>query len=406
MKLPGWLRVAFAMFVVGWGANQFTPLLLVYRATDHYSQTLVTSMFAAYVLGLVPALLLSAELAGRFGHRAVLRPIMVLTAISSLLLAIGESSAAPLFVGRVLYGVCTGAAMAPGTTWVKELSADAPVGTGARRATIALSAGFGGGAFLVGFMAEWLPEPKVLPYAVHIALAVLAGVLVWNAPSGGPVAEERRETTAGPGSALASTAPCPGREESSQWHSRHFWTRIAPMAAWVFAAPSISMVILPPLIKAQIGGFAVAFTGIVCGLTLGTGVLVQQPARHLEARRPGGVTVLGMLGTLAGVLLTVWTAGEHSVVLVVVASVVLGAGYGMTLVGGLTAVERSTPARELAMTNAVFYSLTYAGFAVPTIVSVLVEHWPERFVLLGLAALAALSLTAALRAQRTLSLAG
>lgn len=113
-----------------------------------------------------------------------------------------------------------------------------------------------------------------------------------------------------------------------------------------------------------------------------------------------------MLGTLAGVLLTVWTAGEHSVVLVVVASVVLGAGYGMTLVGGLTAVERSTPARELAMTNAVFYSLTYAGFAVPTIVSVLVEHWPERFVLLGLAALAALSLTAALRAQRTLSLAG
>ncbi|MBB2893327.1 MFS family permease [Flexivirga oryzae] len=396
MRIPGWLRVAFAMFVVGWGANQFTPLLLVYRSTDHYSQTLVTSMFAAYVLGLVPALLLSAELAGRHGHRSVLRPIMVLTAISSLLLAVGAHSAAPLFVGRVLYGVCTGAAMAPGTTWVKELSTDAPVGTGARRATIALSAGFGGGAFLVGFMAQWLPEPKVLPYVVHIALTVIAGILVWNAPtidagvhpSGGRVAEERS------GGAYRG----PARPHHAL--SRHFWTRIAPMAAWVFACPSISMVILPPLIKAQISGFAVAFTGIVCGLTLGTGVLVQQPARRLEARRPGGVTVLGMLGTLAGVLLTVLTAGEHSVLLVVVAAVVLGAGYGMTLVGGLTAVERSTPASELAMTNAVFYSLTYAGFTVPTIVSVLVEHWPERSVLVGLAAPAALSLVAALRAQR------
>jgi len=160
------------------------------------------------------------------------------------------------------------------------------------------------------------------------------------------------------------------------------------------------MVILPTLIKPQIAGFAVAFTGIICGLTLGTGVLVQQPARRLEVRRPGGVTVLGMLGTLLGVLLTVLTVSRHSVALVLGASVVLGAGYGMTLVGGLTTVERCTPPSELGMTNAVFYSLTYAGFTVPTIVSVLVQHWPERVVLLGLAGLALLSLVAATRAQR------
>ena len=172
------------------------------------------------------------------------------------------------------------------------------------------------------------------------------------------------------------------------------------MAPWVFACPAISMVILPTLIRTQISGAAIAFTGILCGLTLGTGVLVQQPARRLEAEHPGLVTVLGMLGTVLGVLLTVLTVEHGSIPLVVVGSVVLGAGYGLNLVGGLTRVERSSPATELAMTNAVFYSLTYIGFAVPTVVSVLVNHWPETDVLLGFALLAALSLLAGMLAQR------
>ena len=26
-----WVKIAFAMFAVGWGANQFSPMLIVYR---------------------------------------------------------------------------------------------------------------------------------------------------------------------------------------------------------------------------------------------------------------------------------------------------------------------------------------------------------------------------------------
>ena len=424
VTIPPWSRVAAAMFVVGWGANQFTPLLLVYRSTDHFSQTLVTAMFAAYAGGLVPALLVAARLAGRFGHRAVLRPVLVLAAVASLLLAVGESTPALLFIGRVMYGVCTGAAMAPGTTWVKELSADRPIGTGARRAAVALSAGFGGGPLVAGLMAQWLPAPKILPYVVHIALIVVAGVLVWNAPEPGRRAtqgrrgaEEQREATTGTGSMqseLASAASRAGREEPSKRHSGgasrgavsqhyvlsgHFWTRIAPMAAWVFACPSISMVVLPPLIKDQTGEFTVGFTAIVCGLTLAVGVLVQQPARSLETRRPGTVSLLGMVGALVGVLLTVAVVDHPSIVLVILTAVVFGVGYGLTLVGGLTRVEHASPASELAMSNAVFYSLTYLGFALPTIISMLAGTWPERSIVLGLAALAMLSLVAATRAQ-------
>ncbi len=73
-------------------------------------------------------------------------------------------------------------AFGAGTAWMKELSAQAPVGAGARRAAVSLSAGFGCGALFAGVVAQWLPAPQVSPYVVHIALMIAALALVWPVP--------------------------------------------------------------------------------------------------------------------------------------------------------------------------------------------------------------------------------
>lgn len=384
--------------MIGWGANQFAPLLLVYRSHNHLSETRLTAIFAAYVIGLIPALLIGGRLATRVGHRAILRPALVLGAISSLVLAFGEQQTALLFVGRILYGVTMGMAMAPATTWVKELSVGRPAGTGARRAATALSAGFCGGPLVSGCLAEWLPAPAVLPYAVHIVLITVIGALVWNTPV----------TRAEPTPALApsdSNSPVAGDAPAATGHRHtaltgHFWIRVAPMAPWVFTCASVSFVILPSLMSATVGSFAIAFTGMMAGATLGVGVLVQQPARSIEARHPGISNTLGMIASTLGVLLSVAIVAHRSIPLTIVAVVVLGCGYGLNLVGGLTRIEHAAPHADLALTNGVFYSLSYLGFFVPTIVSVLVGHWPEHSVLLGLAAIAAVTLVIAVSGQR------
>ncbi|MBO1754024.1 MFS transporter [Allobranchiibius sp. CTAmp26] len=357
-----WMRVALMLFAVGWGANQFAPLLLVYEAHEHLSEQVTTAMFAAYVIGLMPALLLSARLAGHFGHRAIIRPVMLLAMVSSGVLLLGHWSEAALFVGRVLYGVATGAAMAPGTTWVKELSADAAPGTGARRAAMSLSAGFMGGPLASGLVAQWLPAPEVLAYAVHIALMAGVTVLAWTTPQTGSTTDagDRHEH------------PATGRHTAL---SGAFWGGIAPAAPWVFTCASISLVVLPNIVRGSVSGWQVAFSGIMAGLTLGTGVLIQQPARGWEARRPGITTLAGMGCAIAGTVLAVLVAQVDGWALVPVAGIVLGAGYGLVLVGGLTAVERLAPPHQLAMTNAVFYCLTYVGFFMPTVTATLVKHF-------------------------------
>lgn len=162
MKTP-WLRAALALFAVGWGANQFAAMLPVYKAHDHASSAAVTLLFGAYAIGIIPALLIVSPISDRIGRRRVLRPVLLLSIVATCVLIAGGSHLWLLLLGRLLAGIASGAAFAPGTAWVKELSTGA-AGTGARRATIALSSGFASGPLVAGVLAQWaLADRAALP---------------------------------------------------------------------------------------------------------------------------------------------------------------------------------------------------------------------------------------------------
>jgi hypothetical protein len=93
-----------------------------------------------------------------------------------------------------------------------------------------------------------------------------------------------------------------------------------------------------------------------------------------------------------GLVLAAVAAHTVDPVEVVVADGVLGVGYGLALVSGLLEVQRIAARSELAGLSAVFYAVTYLGFAIPVALAHLtsVAGYPS---LLGiLAGLAALSL--------------
>jgi hypothetical protein len=49
-----WVKIAFAMFAVGWGANQFSPMLIVYRHELRLGTGAVAGLFLVYALTLIP----------------------------------------------------------------------------------------------------------------------------------------------------------------------------------------------------------------------------------------------------------------------------------------------------------------------------------------------------------------
>lgn len=116
-----WLPVAGSMVAVAWGGNEFTPLLVMYREQSHFSQVTVNGLLAAYVIGIVPALLISGPLSDYIGRRPTMLPAAPLSLAGSFLLSIAPEEPLIIAAGRVLCGLALGIVMAVGSTWISEL---------------------------------------------------------------------------------------------------------------------------------------------------------------------------------------------------------------------------------------------------------------------------------------------
>lgn len=349
-----WVRAALAMFAVGWGANQYAPLLTMYQADQGLSHNDVTAMFAIYIVGLIPALLLAGRWSDAHGRRVLMRPVLVLSLVATVLMLLGPSDPLWLYLGRFLAGVASGAAFGPGGAWIRELSADAPPGAGARRAAVAVSGGFGLSALFAGVIGEFLPAPTLIPYVPHLVLGIVATVLAWNAADPHVPRNDGSRVPLLPASV----------------YTRRFLLGVAPWAALVFGCASMSFVVLAAQIGGDAAGMPVAYAGLLAGITLGTGVLVQPAARRLaSASAPWRVPVAGLvaasLGMAAGAGLVVAEDLPLRALVMFPVSVLLGAGYGILLVGGLVEVEFQAGPTDHAGLVAAFYVLAYVGMALP-----------------------------------------
>ncbi|HEX3316586.1 MAG TPA: MFS transporter [Solirubrobacteraceae bacterium] len=371
-KSRTWIPVAIALFAVGWGANQFSPMLLVYRAQLHLSAGDLALLFGMYAVGLIPGLLIGGPASDRFGRRRLVLPLIALSPVATALTIAAHHSPLALGPARFLAGVCSGVVFAAAGAWLQELSTDAAPGAAARRAAIAMSAGFGAGPLVAALLAQYAPDALSLPYLPHLVIGVAALVVVARVP------ETVARGTKGGFLHLPSTARLP-----------RFRRVVVPLAPWVFGSAALAFVVLPALVTPAHSA-SVAFAGLTTAVTAGTGVLVQPLARALEDRRRMGAGAAGLAAAAAGLCLGVVATATHSEALVVLAAVPFGAAYGMCLVAGLRETERLAPAHERGASIAVYLAISYLGFGAPWLFQLLAGGVGGRAALLVLAAVAAL----------------
>ena len=161
---PCWMAVAAVLVGAGWGSNQFTPMLLVYRHALGLSAGALEAMFGVYALGLIPGLFLAGPLSDARGRRLPVLGAAATSLVGSLLLIAGSRSPALLYVARFVVGLGSGAAFSAGTAWLRELSllppGNADSTRAARRAAVAMTTGFAVGPLVSGLLAQWGPEAR------------------------------------------------------------------------------------------------------------------------------------------------------------------------------------------------------------------------------------------------------
>lgn len=378
-RIKPWLAVAAAVFCIGWGGNQFTPLLIAYAQHAGYSRVDVDVLLGAYVVGLVPGLLVASALSDRFGRRGVMLVGVISSALGSATLAVGDMCGfAALFGGRLLSGLAVGIAMAVGSAWIAELSRppfdDASAGAGARRASICLSLGFAIGPLCAGLIAQFAPLPLMLPYLLHVIVCVPALWLVARRT----VDTRGAEPTGGLLHALR--VPAAGH--------RRFLHVVVPMAPWIFGSAGIAYAIVPALVADQLGSWALLYTSGLTVLTLVCGVLVQPIARRLDDVSTARAIVVSMVLMALGVFAAVLTAITRSPIIAVFVAMMLGCAYGIAIVSGLLEIQRIADPDELAGISGVYYSLAYIGFLLPAVLAALAHFfsYPVMLTVLGLLA--------------------
>jgi MFS family permease len=386
-RARAWLPVGLALFTVAWGGNQFTPLMVMYRELGGFSTAVVDVLLGAYVLGIVPGMLVGGPLSDRLGRKPLMLAAPPIAILGSGVLAVGGDQVPVLFLGRVLAGLALGIGMAVGSTWISELSARrGGAASGASRAAMSLTLGFLLGPVAAGLLAQWAPWPEVLSYAVHVVVGLPLGLLALRTA-------ETLDRRVAPTRRLRDDLRIPVGEH------REFRTVIAPVAPWVFTCAGVAYAVLPSLVAKAVPGGAIAFAAVMTAVTLVAGFAAQTAAKRLRlADARGGM--LGQAFAAVGMALAAVTAAVPGVVLALVSALVLGIGYGFALVSGLAEVARIAPPRHLAGLTAVFYALAYLGFVVPAVLAVAstAVSYPVLFAALGVIALACLVVVA--RARR------
>lgn len=363
--MRGWFPAALLITAAAWGANQFSPLLGAYRAHLGLSAAAVTGLFAVYIVGLIPGLLLGGPGGDRYGRKPIVLGAILLSVLGTLAL-MGDVTLL-LGIGRFLSGAAMGAVLAAGSAWVKELSqppfdlAAAP-GTGARRASLLLSAGFGIGGVVAAFLAQWAPKPLFTAYLPHLVLSATALVLALRLPETMPARTARTKRTTG------TDHTDRGQTGISDPRFRRL---VAPVAPWVFAAPSIGFAVLPSLVAQHLAGFETAYAGLAIAMVLGAGLLIQPVGRRLAVRGVLTVAITGLASIAVGLLVGVAAVVTGRPAVALVADILLGTGYGLCVTFGLTEIGKIAPPAGLARLSAIFWALTYVGFSAPYVFALL-----------------------------------
>lgn len=229
---------------------------------------------------------------------------------------------------------------------------------------MSLTAGFALGAGVAGVLAQWAPWPAHLAYLVHVAICGATGVAMFAAP------ETRSKTSVGDRGRLIDDLRIPSAAH------RRFLFVVVPLAPWVFGSASVAYAVLPSLLADASGHHPIALSALMSVTALGAGFAIQSLARKIDTPLGARGALVALAILAVGMFLAAWAASVLTVAVALLAAVVLGCGYGMALIAGLLEVQRIAGPDGLAGLTAVFYSLTYLGFAIPAILSSLTSQWP------------------------------
>ncbi len=329
--------VAAALLLVTMAVNLAAPLYRAYGQAAGYGNGLTATVFALYIVGLLPTLFFFGGISDYLGGRTVVLCGLAATTLATAILVITPTIYA-LMAARILHGIGVALSLGAGTVYLANLT-----GAGSKRASICVgvvtSFGFGGGPLLTSI--ALLPGETLVPFSLWAVLAVslVCSVLVINLPVHRPS-----------GGALLRLPYIPK-------------AAALPGAIFALAWSVIGLVMsIVPMLLAQYQLAAWSGAAIFC--VTAAGGLCQLVTRRMDPARAQKVSILliplGYMMLLAG-------AVAGMLPLALIGAAITGAAcFGLAYPGGLAEVIHAGQAYQARAVSG-YLLCGYLGFGLPSI---------------------------------------
>lgn len=389
------LAPLFGLFVLGWGTNQFAPLILFYPEILPVTSVGIQSLFVLYGATLIPMLLVGGVLSDRFGRAAVFLVAVALAGTSSALLLCVSLSPAVIVGARILIGISCGIGFSSGTAWVTETLV-APKGS--RLALILMTGGMGAGSLIVGIFASRLlvhniPNPQIWVMGPHVLLALVAVALLLFHHSGRRFKPRMFDTR-------TVTQTPEARQVKAGLRDPVFLRYVFPLAPWTLFCTAVPLATLPSNVPAGLVQDPLLLSAFLTPLPALGGILVQPFAGKARVS-PVLLAPLALAIAVLALAISIVSIQAQSVVLLITACLVFGLAHGFCQITGLRLVAEISPPHTLGRNTAVFQALSYVGFLAPLPIALLMESLTLSQVLSGALVLALVTLIWLLPWRRT-----
>ncbi|WP_156686195.1 MFS transporter [Mycobacterium sp. Marseille-P9652] len=364
------------LFAVGWAANNFVAAMPLISVRRHLSAATLDATFGIYALGLLPGLLIGGRASDALGRRALALAGSA-TALAGTVAMLLSLQTDVLLAGRLTVGLGVGLAMSSCTAWASDLRGPA----GAATAGAVLIGGFAVGPFAAGAIVGRGRPGIPVSFGVAAGILLLAMLVV--------AAASRRADATPPAAPPTSQRSIPARQGTAWALS---WAM--PLAPWVFASATLGFVTIPGRIH----------TGLAAPMAAGTATLlvngisgVIQVVARARAWGPQAGTMGALLAAL-GYAASAVAPAAMSLAAGLPLLLVLGCASGLCLREGLIDLQVAAPPQARGALVGLFYVVTYVGFALPLVLTLVASTEVPAIILLAMAVLA--SATAVGRAVR------
>jgi predicted MFS family arabinose efflux permease len=338
--------IALALFTSGTPS----PLYETYRVLWGFSSVVLTLVYATYALGVLASLLLVGGISDRVGRRPVL--IVALTALMlTTVVFMAADSLAWLFVARAIQGLATGLALGAAGAALLDLHPRRDSSAVGLANGVASTGGIGLGVLSSALIVEFLPAPRVLPYAAGLVLLAIAFLGALTMPE-----------TVNSVSRLRLTPQRPNVPPASR--SAFILAALGVMSSWSIAGLFLA---LSPQLSATLFHSSDHLLDAASVFALAAPASLAQIA--FRRTTPWNAAASGSLVLAAGAVAIVGATSVDSGALYLAASVIAGAGFGVAFLGALRALSGSIPAEHRGQVMSAFYLVAYSSLSLPAILA-------------------------------------